>query len=141
MASSQATPGSGRLSAQPQTSPAFSLGQFPSPSPQQQQGTNTVASNGAAGAGRLPSPQSSPLASPAVVGGTAVPTPSPSSQQQPPQQQQPQLGKGKFGNHTPTTVPSLPRPPPPSQSNSYSSQMAAITASLNRVFIKPKQYS
>ncbi|XP_014253868.1 CREB-binding protein isoform X3 [Cimex lectularius] len=104
----QPTSVAARLSG-PQMSPAFGLTTFPSPSPQQ-----GVTSNGS----RHPSPPSSPMmaatTSPAVVSSL---TPSPSSQ------------LGKFSNHTPA-------PPPPraplSQSKSYSSQMSAITASLDR---------
>ncbi|KAF6199565.1 hypothetical protein GE061_007591 [Apolygus lucorum] len=115
----QSGPASGRVSSGPPVaSPAVSLGPFPSPSQQ-----HSVTSNG----GRHPSPPSSPLmsASPApLTNAPSIPamTPSPSSQ----------MGKGKFSNHTPSATPAPPRTMAVSSSNSYSSQMAAITASLSR---------
>ncbi|CAH1390893.1 unnamed protein product [Nezara viridula] len=79
------------------------FGLHPFPSPQQVSAPASQTNNG-----RVPSPPSSPMPSPTVA-------PSPSM--------------GKFSNHTPPS--SLARTQQ-SSSNSYSSQMAAITASLNR---------
>ncbi|BET01960.1 Domain of Unknown Function (DUF902) [Nesidiocoris tenuis] len=142
---------SGRMSGgPPQTSPAVGLGPFPSPSPGQQQ-LHSVPSNGprhpSSPAVSSPMAQASPAPSSAIpsLPGAGALTPSPSSQQS-------ILGKGKFNNlsaplsvappMTPTgstssaptsaSGPAPPRSMAVSSSNSYSSQMAAITASLAR---------
>ncbi|CAB0012922.1 unnamed protein product [Nesidiocoris tenuis] len=154
MANSRVVPStqpSGRMSGgPPQTSPAVGLGPFPSPSPGQQQ-LHSVPSNGprhpSSPAVSSPMAQASPAPSSAIpsLPGAGALTPSPSSQQS-------ILGKGKFNNlsaplsvappMTPTgstssaptsaSGPAPPRSMAVSSSNSYSSQMAAITASLAR---------